>query len=116
MLLLAAKPDTHKVSIAEPHRWQHPDPLDIAVSGDAGEARVIALWSGSGLTSRELRVLRLMADGGESGEIARSLTVSDGSFVSRESAKSIEHRVVAKLQARSAANAVAVGLRSGLIR
>jgi DNA-binding CsgD family transcriptional regulator len=67
------------------------------------------------LTARELRVLELIADGYEQVEIAQSLTVTDGSFVSPESAKSIERRVVTKLRARSMANAVAVGLRLGLI-
>jgi DNA-binding NarL/FixJ family response regulator len=68
------------------------------------------------LTAREIHVLGLMADGCQQGEIARNLSVADGSFVSPESAKSVVQRVVAKLQARSAANAVAVGLRAGLIQ
>jgi DNA-binding CsgD family transcriptional regulator len=61
-------------------------------------------------------VLELMADGYEQKEIARTLSVLDGSFVSPESVKSIEQRVVSKLRARSRPNAVAIGLRSGLIR
>jgi DNA-binding CsgD family transcriptional regulator len=60
-------------------------------------------------------VLELMAEGCGRGEIARSLSADDGSFVSAESVKSIERRVVAKLRAGSLAHAVAVGLRSGLI-
>jgi DNA-binding CsgD family transcriptional regulator len=57
-----------------------------------------------------------MADGCEQVEIARTLSVNDGSFVSPESVRSIEQRVVSKLGARSRPNAVAIGLRSGLIR
>lgn len=68
------------------------------------------------LTVRELHVLELMADGRQHREIARDLSASEGSFVSSESVKSIEHRLMAKLDARSPLHAVALGIRSGLIR
>lgn len=68
------------------------------------------------LTAREVEVLELMAEGWGYREIARSLSVADGSFISIESVKSIEQRVVSRLRAGSPAHAVAVGIRSGLIR
>jgi DNA-binding NarL/FixJ family response regulator len=61
------------------------------------------------LTKRELEVLRLIADGQSNREIARQL------FVSEETVKSHMRNVLARLQARSRANAVAIALRHGLI-
>jgi DNA-binding NarL/FixJ family response regulator len=68
-----------------------------------------------GLTTHELLVLALIADGWEHEAIARSLSASDDSFVSTESVKSAERRLIARLHARSLAHAVAIGLRSDLI-
>jgi len=60
-------------------------------------------------TARELQVLQLISDGLVNREIGHSL------FLSEETVKSHVRHLLAKLQARSRAHAVAVGLRRGLI-
>ena len=60
-------------------------------------------------TARELEVLQLVADGLVNREIGTSL------FLSEETVKSHVRHLLAKLQARSRAHAVAVGFRRGLI-
>ena len=61
------------------------------------------------LTPRELEVLQLIADGLESTQIARALYISD------DTVKTHVAHVLNKLGATSRANAVAIGIRSGLI-
>ena len=60
-------------------------------------------------TARELEVLQLVADGLVNREIGQKL------FLSEETVKSHVRHLLAKLQARSRAHAVAVGYRRGLI-
>ncbi|MBA2356847.1 MAG: response regulator transcription factor [Actinobacteria bacterium] len=60
-------------------------------------------------TARELEVLQLVSDGLVNREIGTRL------FLSEETVKSHVRHLLAKLQARSRAHAVAVGLRRGLI-
>jgi len=60
-------------------------------------------------TSRELEVLQLISDGLVNREIGSRL------FLSEETVKSHVRHLLAKLQARSRAHAVAVGFRRGLI-
>ena len=60
-------------------------------------------------TVREVEVLQLVADGLVNREIGERL------FLSEETVKSHVRHLLAKLQARSRAHAVAVGLRRGLI-
>ncbi len=60
-------------------------------------------------TSREIEVLQLVADGLVNREIGARL------FLSEETVKSHVRHLLAKLQARSRAHAVAVGYRRGLI-
>ena len=60
-------------------------------------------------TSREVEVLQLISDGLVNREIGERL------FLSEETVKSHVRHLLAKLQARSRAHAVAVGLRRGLI-
>jgi DNA-binding NarL/FixJ family response regulator len=62
-----------------------------------------------GLSARDLRVLRLIADGVETLEIARELEVSE------RTVKNIVHRITLRLQARNRSHAVAAGIRAGLI-
>jgi DNA-binding NarL/FixJ family response regulator len=62
----------------------------------------------AGLTARELEVLRLLADGHDQHAIAERLVVSP-----RTVGKHIEH-ILAKLPARSRAEAVAIAYRRGL--
>ena len=60
-------------------------------------------------TARELEVLQLVADGLVNREIGERL------FLSEETVKSHVRHLLAKLQARSRAHAVAAGFRRGLI-
>ena len=61
------------------------------------------------LTTRELEVLSLMADGLFNREISTRL------WLAEETVKSHVHHVLRKLGARSRAHAVAIGIRNGLI-
>jgi DNA-binding NarL/FixJ family response regulator len=60
-------------------------------------------------TVREIEVLQLISDGLVNREIGQRL------FLSEETVKSHVRHLLAKLQARSRAHAVAVGFRRGLI-
>ena len=61
------------------------------------------------LTTREVEVLQLISDGLVNREIGQKL------FLSEETVKSHVRHLLAKLQARSRAHAVAVGFRRGII-
>jgi DNA-binding NarL/FixJ family response regulator len=63
----------------------------------------------SGLSEREIEVLRLLADGLDTSEIARRLSYSERTI------KAILHDVTARFQLRSRAHAVAYAVRAGLI-
>ena len=60
-------------------------------------------------TAREIEVLQLISDGLVNREIGQRL------FLSEETVKSHVRHLLAKLQARSRAHAVAVGFRRGII-
>jgi len=60
-------------------------------------------------TGREIEVLQLISDGLVNREIGHRL------FLSEETVKSHVRHLLAKLQARSRAHAVAIGFRRGLI-
>ena len=60
-------------------------------------------------TQREIEVLQLISEGLVNREIGRML------FLSEETVKSHVRHLLAKLQARSRAHAVAVGFRRGLL-
>ena len=63
-----------------------------------------------GLTRRELQVLQLVADGMANRQVGEAL------FVSEDTVKTHVRHVLAKLNATSRANAVAIGIRARLIR
>ncbi|HEX2851025.1 MAG TPA: response regulator transcription factor [Acidimicrobiales bacterium] len=63
----------------------------------------------SGLTEREIEVLRLVADGLDTAEIATSLSYSERTI------KNIIHDVTARLNLRNRSHAVAYAVRQGLI-
>lgn len=63
----------------------------------------------SGLTQREIEVLRLVAEGYDTGEIARTICFSE------RTVKTILHDVTTRLQLRNRAHAVAYAVRAGLI-
>ena len=61
------------------------------------------------LTSRELDVLQHVADGGRNAEIATQLGIK------QETVKAHVRTILAKLNARSRAHAVAIGIKRGII-
>jgi DNA-binding NarL/FixJ family response regulator len=63
----------------------------------------------SGLSEREIEVLRLLAEGMDTAEIARQLSYSERTI------KAVLHDVTARFQLRSRAHAVAYAVRAGLI-
>lgn len=63
----------------------------------------------SGLTEREVRVLRLLADGLDTSEVGREL------FLSERTVKNVVHDVTSRLNLRNRTHAVAHALRHGLI-
>jgi DNA-binding NarL/FixJ family response regulator len=76
------------------------------VSRDVLEPRGLSL---SRLTSREQEVLRLVAEGHPTREVARRLSYSERTI------KNVIHDVVTKLNARTRSQAVAEAVRAGLI-
>ena len=86
----------------------------VAARRDASVAEVIPFQPqpqevGQEPTAREIEVLQLISDGLVNREIGVRL------FLSEETVKSHVRHLLAKLQARSRAHAVAVGFRRGLI-
>ena len=63
----------------------------------------------SGLTEREIEVLRLVADGFDTSEIASQLAYSERTI------KNVIHDVTARLNLRNRSHAVAYAVRNGLI-
>ncbi|MGW5645795.1 helix-turn-helix domain-containing protein [Saccharopolyspora sp. NPDC003752] len=63
----------------------------------------------SGLSSREIEVFRLLADGLDTGEIAEKLMYSE------RTVKNVLHGLMSRLGLRNRAHAVAYALRHGLI-
>ena len=63
----------------------------------------------SGLTERELSVLRLLADGHDTAEVGKQL------FYSERTVKNIVHDLTSRLALRNRTHAVAYALREGLI-
>ena len=63
----------------------------------------------SGLSEREIEVLRLLADGLDTSEIAHRLSYSERTI------KAVLHDVTVRFQLRSRAHAVAYAVRAGLI-
>ena len=63
----------------------------------------------AGLAEREIEVLRLVADGYDTGEIADTLCYSE------RTVKNVIHHVTTRLQLRNRSHAVAYAMRHGLI-
>jgi DNA-binding NarL/FixJ family response regulator len=63
----------------------------------------------SGLTEREVKVLRLLADGLDTTEVGRQL------FLSERTVKNVVHEVTSRLHLRNRTHAVAYAIREGLI-
>lgn len=62
-----------------------------------------------GLSEREVRVLRLLADGMDTAEVGREL------FYSERTVKNIVHDITSRLELRNRTHAVAYAIRQGLI-
>ncbi|GGQ07960.1 helix-turn-helix transcriptional regulator [Streptomyces roseolilacinus] len=88
-----------------------PDLLDQllrhAETGGAGGAS--PAWAGASLDDRERSVLRLVADGHETNEIARRLCYSPRTVTS------VVHDITRRFRLRNRAHAVAYALRTGLL-
>lgn len=95
--LIAAAQDLTVLTPGQARRWSKNEP------GDQPPPFVEAL------TPRELQVLRMMADGLGNKQIATRLAISD------HTAKFHVAQILAKLRASSRAEAVAVGIRRGLV-
>jgi len=67
------------------------------------------------LTSRELQVLELNANGLATADIAKQLSVSEATFLAEETVKSYERCLTVKLHARSMTHAVAIAMHLRLI-
>ncbi len=63
----------------------------------------------AGLTDREVKVLKLLAEGFDTGDVGRQL------FLSERTVKNIVHDVTSRLNLRSRTHAVAYALKQGLI-
>lgn len=92
----------------------HARRFEAAAQRSGGNGAVIPLTppaagAGQNPTPREVEVLQLVADGLANREIGQRL------FLSEETVKSHVRHLLAKLQARSRAHAVAAGFRRGLI-
>lgn len=85
-----------------------PDMLDRLLA-HTGSANAPAGAASSVLSERERSVLRLVADGQDTGEIARELSYSTRTVAS------VVHDVINRFRLRNRAHAVAYALRAGLI-
>lgn len=74
-----------------------------------GQTRQVSRLPHAGLSDRETQVLRLVADGKDTQEIARELSYSE------RTVKNVLHAVTTRLQLRNRSHAVAYALRQGLI-
>lgn len=72
-------------------------------------SKVRAVPAPSPLTARQTMVLELMAEGHDNATIARSLVCSE------HTVKNVIYELMARLQVRNRAHAVALGVRAGLI-
>lgn len=61
------------------------------------------------MTDREIKVLKLLADGHDTAEVGRGL------YLSERTVKNIIHDVTSRLNLRNRTHAVAYALRQGLI-
>ena len=83
-------------------------PEDLALSARTGEPR--GGYRGPALTRRERDVLGALVEGGTNRDIAARLGISENTV------KNHVRSILEKLQAKSRADAVVVGLRAGLVR
>jgi len=116
----AAEADRHIVDAVERNEIlnryaDHARRFDAAASRRAGQSAEIIPFNAplreleQEPTPREIQVLQLIAEGLVNREIGKVL------FLSEETVKSHVRHLLAKLQARSRAHAVAIGFRRGIL-
>jgi DNA-binding NarL/FixJ family response regulator len=116
----ATQADTHTVDAVERNEIlsryaDHAKRLDTAVTRHAWQSAGIIPFSAAlrepepEPTPREVQVLGLISEGLANREIGKVL------FLSEETVKSHVRHLLAKLQARSRAHAVAIGFRRGIL-
>lgn len=66
-------------------------------------------FNGAGLTEREVQVLRMLADGAETSEIAQRLTYSESTI------KHVLHTLTTRFKFRNRVHAVASAVRAGIL-
>ncbi|CRK57306.1 transcriptional regulator, LuxR family [Alloactinosynnema sp. L-07] len=87
-----------------------PDMLDRLLEHSADPLSATrAEWTGPGLSDRERAVLALVADGHETGEIAKELSYSTRTVAG------VVHDITHRFRLRNRAHAVAYALRAGLL-
>ncbi|WP_340559293.1 helix-turn-helix transcriptional regulator [Streptomyces sp. GSL17-111] len=84
-----------------------PDLLDLLLEHSV--SRATAPWAAAGLDDRERSVLRMVADGHETSEIAERLCYSPRTVTT------IVHDITQRFRLRNRAHAVAYALRAGLL-
>jgi DNA-binding NarL/FixJ family response regulator len=86
-----------------------PDMLDQLLGADLGPAIPHARSAGPGLSERERAVLALVAEGRETGEIAKELSYSTRTVAV------VVHDITRRFRLRNRAHAVAYAIRAGLL-
>ncbi|MFJ4919548.1 LuxR C-terminal-related transcriptional regulator [Streptomyces sp. NPDC088725] len=88
-----------------------PDLLDrlLEHSESRGSAADTPSWAAAGLSDRERSVLRMVADGHETSEIAERLSYS------QRTVTTVVHDITQRFRLRNRAHAVAYALRTGLL-
>jgi DNA-binding NarL/FixJ family response regulator len=89
-----------------------PDLLDQLLDHSAaaqGSTGAPAPWAAAALSPRERSVLRMVADGHETSEIAQRLAYS------QRTVTTVLHDITQRFQLRNRAHAVAYALRAGLL-
>lgn len=97
------------VRAAATGRASLPVKLLSALSSQVGNLRTAGATTRDGLTAREIEVLRFLADGADTGEIAHKLCYSE------RTVKNILYAILNRLNLRNRAHAVAYAMRAGVI-
>jgi DNA-binding NarL/FixJ family response regulator len=83
--------------------------VDHAAAPDRAPAGTTSAWAAAGLSARERSVLRMVADGHETSEIAQCLAYS------QRTVTTVVHDITQRFRLRNRAHAVAYALRAGLL-
>jgi DNA-binding NarL/FixJ family response regulator len=97
----------NKAAVAQ-RQWTSEAPEEIDLIEPAGGGGVSTMTS-VGLSTREAEVLRLVADGFDTTDIAQQLAYSESTI------KGILAKLMARMDARNRCHAIAIAVRAGLI-